>query len=181
VSILHVNQIAGALHRMFDGEIDLTDVTSNQDEREKCFLSRSLAAFAVAQLAGITPLEAAKTVTDGTGDNGIDALHYDLATKTMYVVQAKWHGDGNGSFDRADTLKLTKGFKDLANLNFTRFNAKVYAKESMVKAAFADDQAHYVLVPIHTGVKTSPRNRSKTSMIVLPSVTTPPTQTPLRS
>ena len=153
MSILHVNQIAGALHRMFDGEIDLTDVTSNQDEREKCFLTRSLAAFAVAQLAGITALEAAKTVTDGTGDNGIDALHYDLATKTMYVVQAKWHGDGNGSFDRADTLKLTKGFKDLANLNFTRSNAKVCAKESMVKVAFADDQAHYVLVPIHTGVQ----------------------------
>jgi AIPR protein len=151
VSILHVNQIAGALHRMFDGEIDLTDVTSNSDEREKCFLTRSLAAFAVAQLAGITALEAAKTVTDGTGDNGIDALHYDLVTKTMYVVQAKWHSDGNGSFDRADILKFTKGFEDLANLNFTRFNEKARAKESMVKVAFADDQAHYVLVAIHTG------------------------------
>jgi len=115
VSILHVNQIAGALHRMFDGEIDLADVTPNPDEREKCFLTRSLAAFAVAQLAGITAPEAAKTVTDGTGDNGIDALHYDLATKTMYVVQAKWHGDGNGSFDRADILKFTKGFEDLTN------------------------------------------------------------------
>lgn len=136
---------------MFDSEIDLADVTSNPDEREKCFLTRSLAAFAIAQLAGITPSEAAKTVTDGSGDNGIDALHYDLATKTMYVVQAKWHGDGNGSFDRADILKFTKGFEDLANLNFSRFNAKSRAKESMVKVAFADDQARYVLVPIHTG------------------------------
>jgi hypothetical protein len=85
VSILHVNQIAGALHRMFDGCIDLADTPPNPDDREKCFLTRALAAFAVAQLAGITPPEAAKTVTDGNGDNGIDALHYDLASKTMYV------------------------------------------------------------------------------------------------
>src|SRR5208337_3140944 len=102
---------------------------------EKCFLTRSLAAFAVAQLAGIVPKEAAKTVTDGKDDNGIDALHYDVPTKTMYVVQAKWHGDGNGSFDRSDVLKFTKGFGDLANLDLLRFNAKVRAKEKMINAA----------------------------------------------
>jgi hypothetical protein len=153
LSILHVSQIAGALHRMFDAKIDLSDVSPNPDEREKCFLTRALAAFAVAQLAGITAVEAAQTVTDGSGDNGIDALHYDLATKTMYVVQAKWHGDGNGSFDRADILKFTKGFDDLASQNFSRFNAKARAKEPMAKVAFADDQARYVLVPIHTGAQ----------------------------
>ncbi len=153
MSILHVNQIAGALHRMFDGEIDLSDVSPNPSEREKIFLTRSLAAFGIAQLAGITASEAAKTVTDGSGDNGIDALHYDVATKTMYVVQAKWHGDGNGSFDRADILKFTKGFEDLANLTFDRFNARARAKEPMVKVAFADDDARHVLVPIHTGAQ----------------------------
>jgi hypothetical protein len=153
VSILHVNQIAGALHRMFDGHIDLADAPLNPDEREKCFLTRALAAFAIAQLAGITPADAAKAVTDGNNDNGIDALHYDLPTKTMYVVQAKWHGDGNGSLDRGDVLKFTKGFDDLANLNFARFNEKVRSKEPMAKAAFADDQASYLLIPIHTGAQ----------------------------
>ena len=153
LSILHVSQIAGALHRMFDDKIDLSDISQNPGEREKCFLTRSLAAFAVAQLAGITAAEAAQTLTDGSGDNGIDALHYDLATKTMYVVQAKWHSDGNGSFDRADILKFTKGFDDLAGQNFSRFNAKGRTKESMAKVAFADDQARYVLVPIHTGAQ----------------------------
>lgn len=153
MSILHVNQIAGALHKVFDGLIDLTDAPAKPDEREKCFLTRALAAFAVAQLAGITPSDAAKAVTDGSGDNGIDALHYDLPSKTMYVVQSKWHGDGNGSFDRADVLKFTKGFDDLANLDYVRFNKKVRAKEPMIKAAFHNDQATYVLVPIHTGAQ----------------------------
>jgi AIPR protein len=153
MSILHVNQIAGALHRMFDGQIDLADAPPSGPDREKVFLTRALAAFAIAQLAGIVPVEAAKTVTDGTNDNGIDALHYDTATKTMYVVQAKWHSDGNGSFDRGDVLKFTKGFGDLASWDFDRFNAKVRAKEPMIKAAFTDDQATYVLVPIHTGAQ----------------------------
>jgi hypothetical protein len=153
VSILHVNQIAGALHRMFDGYIDLTDASPKPDDREKCLLTRALASFAIAQLAGITPQDAAKAVTDGSNDNGIDALHYDVPTKTMFVVQAKWHSDGNGSFERADVLKFTKGFDDLANLNFDRFNDKVRVKEPMIKAAFHDDQANYILVPIHTGAQ----------------------------
>ncbi len=153
MSILHVNQIAGALERQFNGLIDLSDVTENVDERRKCFLTRSLAAFAISQLAGIPPEEAAKSVTDGTADNGVDALHYDRASKKMYVVQAKWHSDGNGSFDRADMLKFTKGFEDLANIRMDRFNEKVGAKESMIKEAFHDDKANYILVPIHTGAQ----------------------------
>lgn len=151
MSILHVNQIAGALHRPFDGKIDVSDQPASTSDAEKVFLTRSLAAFAIAQLAGISPDEAAQTVTDGTGDNGIDALYYDRLTKTMYVVQSKWHADGNGSFDRADMLKFTKGFDDLTTQNLNRFNAKMQSKAAMIKEGLHDDKAKYVLVPIHTG------------------------------
>jgi hypothetical protein len=58
----------------------MADAPRNPDDREKCFRTRALAAFAVAQLAGVTPPEAATAVTDGSNDNGVDALHYDLAT-----------------------------------------------------------------------------------------------------
>lgn len=153
MSILHVNQIAGALERVFDGKIDLSDQVAGSPEAAKTFLTRSLAAFAIMQLAGISPDEAAQTVTDGTGDNGIDALHYDRLTKTMYLVQAKWHADGNGCFDRADMLKFTKGFDDLTNQDFARFNAKVQAKGVMIKEGLHDDKATYALVPIHTGAQ----------------------------
>jgi hypothetical protein len=151
MSILHVNQISGALHRMFGGLINLADAPPDPNDAEKVFLTRALAAFAVSQLAGVSPEEAGKAVTDGSGDNGIDALHYDRPTKTMYVVQAKWHGDGNGAFDREAVMKFTKGFDDLAQLRFDRFNDKVQAKKSILMEAFRDDQASYVLVPIHTG------------------------------
>jgi hypothetical protein len=160
MSILHVNQIAGALQRMFGGFIDMADGVSNPDDSSKLFRSRALAAFAIAQLVGISPEDAAKAVTDGSSDNGIDALYYDRASKTMYVVQSKWHGDGNGSFDRGDMLKFTKGFEDLVQFNFDRFNPKLTAKKSMIEEALHDDQAKYVLVLIHTGLQdlaTEPR------------------------
>jgi AIPR protein len=103
------------------------------------------------QLGGISADDAALAVTDGTGDNGIDALYYDRLTKTMYVVQAKWHSDGNGAFDRADMLKFTKGFDDLTTQDLARFNAKMQAKATMIREGLHDDKARYVLVPIHTG------------------------------
>jgi hypothetical protein len=151
LSILHVNQIAGALHRMFDGVIVLDDAQTDPAERERLFLSRALAAFALTQLAGIAPVDAAAALTDGTGDNGIDAIYFDVPSKTLYVVQSKWRVDGNGSFDRADIMKFSKGFEDLANQDLSRFNDKVRAMESVINDAFFDEQAHYVMVAIHTG------------------------------
>ena len=152
MSQLHVNHINGFLHRTYDGLIDLSDVKKAGDhDREKIFLTRSLAAFSIAQLADISPQEASATITDGPGDNGIDAIYYHQQTKSLYVVQSKWFGDGHGSFDRADMLKFTKGFEDLTSIDFSRFNNKIAAKEPDVTAAFYDDQATYTLVAVYTG------------------------------
>ncbi len=88
LSQLHVNQIMGVLRRTFEGLIDLTDVAHlDPASRTSVFLSRALASFTVAQLAALEPAEAAQAVTDGSGDNSVDAIHYDRATKTLYVVQ----------------------------------------------------------------------------------------------
>jgi len=153
MSILHVNQIAGALHRMFDGLVDVSDGPTDKDQAERLFLSRALAAFALTHLANASPPDAAQSITDGTGDNGIDAIYFDAPSKTLYVVQSKWHADGNGSFDHAAMLKFTKGFEDLANQAFERFNDKVRTKQFTIEQALFDEQAHYVMVAIHTGAQ----------------------------
>ena len=67
------------------------------------------------------------------------------------MVQSKWFADGHGSFDRADMLKFTRGFKDLTTLRFERFNDKVRAKQEAVQTSFYDDQATYILVVVYTG------------------------------
>ena len=161
MSILHVNQVAGTLHKLFDGLIETSDGQSDATELERLFLSRALAAFALTQLTNATPAEAATTITDGSGDNGIDAIYFDRPTKTLYAVQSKWHSDGNGSLDRGDVLKFIKGFDDLANQDMDRFNAKMKPHEVIVNEAFFDAEAHYVMVAVHTGAQDlaeQPRN-----------------------
>jgi hypothetical protein len=64
LSILHVNQIAGALHRMFDGVVVLDDAQQDAADSERLFLSRALAAFALTQLAGICAIDNANISTD---------------------------------------------------------------------------------------------------------------------
>lgn len=152
MSLLHVNQIKGFLLRTYAPLIDLSDVANLQEaDREKVLLSRALAAFAVAQLAGLEPKEAAAAVTDGGGDNGVDALHYDRATRTLYIAQAKWFGDGHGSLDLADAMKMVQGFRDLVDQRADSFNDKVRAKMATVEEALLADKASYVLVPVYTG------------------------------
>ena len=108
MSILHVNQIAGALHRVFDGLVDLSDANAPPQEVERLFLSRTLAAFALVQLANALPAEAAAAITDGQGDNGIDALHFDRASKTLFVVQSKWIAATCSSSQKGLTTSRTK-------------------------------------------------------------------------
>ena len=108
MSVLHVNQIAGALHRVFDGLVDLSDANAPPQEVERLFLSRTLAAFALVQLANALPAEAAAAITDGQGDNGIDALHFDRASKTLFVVQSKWIAATCSSSQKGLTTSRTK-------------------------------------------------------------------------
>lgn len=151
MSVLHVKQIEGALRKVFGSLVDVTDVSQAAGDKDKTFLSRALAAFAILQLSGTTPSEAAASVTDGTSDNGVDAIYYDSSGKLLYVVQAKWHSDGNGSFSRSDVMKFTTGFDDLANLRFDRFNEKVKRREQLIRQALNDSQATFLLVLVHTG------------------------------
>lgn len=48
------------------------------EQHEKNRLSRSLAAFAIANLADLTPAQAANSIVNGENNNGIDAIYFDL-------------------------------------------------------------------------------------------------------
>jgi hypothetical protein len=75
MSDLHVRQIRAALDKTFRKLMDVSDLAEKpHDERENAFLSRSLAALGLAHLANISPEDAAAAVTDGYGDNGVDAV-----------------------------------------------------------------------------------------------------------
>ena len=57
-------------------------------------LSRSLAALAIVALSEADTQAAVASITDGYDDLGLDAIYFESAENTLYVVQAKWHGGG---------------------------------------------------------------------------------------
>lgn len=134
---VQVMRIATKFREMFGDEIDMSDI-KEADKYENCFNSRCLAAYALAIQCGIENEIAAKCVTDGYKDCGIDAVYKDENSKILYVVQAKWSSDGKSTISQGDSLKFVSGVEKLLNMDFEGFNDKVIKRrieiESAVKA-----------------------------------------------
>lgn len=87
MSVIHVGHIRNEISNRFGALVDLSDVsTASLEQRETCRLTRSLAAFSIVELGKLDDLAGAQVVTDGTGDNGIDAVYYDLAERNCILV-----------------------------------------------------------------------------------------------
>lgn len=152
MSIIHVNQIKNQVTKLLTGLIDLRDVANaNPEMQENFFLTRGLAAYAIHYLSGATPTDSAKAVTDGGDDNGLDAIHYDEANKRLFLVQSKWIHDGTGEPSNGDVKKFIGGVRDLFNLKFDRFNAKVKSRQQAVTQALNDPSTRYEVVVAYTG------------------------------
>lgn len=149
MSIVHVRQIQKHLDENFRAYIDVSDCRPEQSEQH--FLSRALAAYVVVQLCGVSQMEASQTITDGFGDNGIDAIHFDTTNRVLYCVQTKWSSDGSGSVSRGDTQKFIQGIKDLINARFNRFNEKVQAKSTSILDALDSAGTHIQAVLAYSG------------------------------
>jgi hypothetical protein len=152
MSLLHIRQIKAYLKSTFDGLIDLTDVT-NQNELETNFNTRANAAFSIMHNANTSAEIAAKSVTDGFGDNGIDAIYFDTNNYILYLVQSKWVADGNGGIDREGIQKFLKGVKDILNARLDRFNTKVQDKSVLINRALDDARIKVSLILTYTGIQ----------------------------
>ena len=114
MSVIHVGHIKTEVLNRFSSLVDIADVaTAPNDQKEMTRLTRALAAFVLAELGGLDDVGSAQGVTDGTGDNGIDAVYFDAAEKNCFLVQTKWIASGNGSVEVGDVHKFIQGVKDL--------------------------------------------------------------------
>jgi hypothetical protein len=147
MSIVHVGHIRNAVLSRFGGLVDLSDVqNASKEQLEAARLTRSLAAFAVAELGGIDDTPAAQAVTDGSHDNGIDAVYFDPAEHNCLLVQSKWIHSGNGSMELGDALKFLQGVRDLLEAKFDQFNSKMVQHQDKVFSALSDTSTRFTLV-----------------------------------
>ncbi len=70
---------------------------------------------AMGEQTGAPPASAARAVTDGAGDNGIDAIYFDESNRRLYLVQSKWMKNGVGEPDMARSKTLWEGSMILFN------------------------------------------------------------------
>jgi hypothetical protein len=152
MSVIHVGHIKNNLLSRFGNLVDLSDITTAvEEQREKARLTRSLAAFSIAELSNLDDQAAAQCVTDGSGDNGVDSVYYDAAERNCLIVQSKWISSGNGSVDVGDVHKFIQGIRDLLEAKFDRFNEKMIRHKDKVFSALSDAAARFTIVLAYTG------------------------------
>ena len=152
MSELQLRQIKSYLHKTFNDLIDLSDYKSKSElDRESLFLTRSLAAFALMNLADISPQEASKSIVDGGNDNGIDSIYLDKREKIMYILQSKWKYESKGSIKVDEVMKLTRVFKDLVNARYERFNLKLKSKIPDIDEALNDAGTRFEIILVYSG------------------------------
>jgi len=124
------------------------------EAREKNFLSRALAAYAVHKLGGASLNEAVASIVDGGGDGGIDAVFHAANTHTLWVVQSKFIGTGRGEPDLGDVTKFKTGLENLLQGNFGAFHANAAWNNLIPQliAVFGDGALQVRAILVYSGI-----------------------------
>jgi hypothetical protein len=133
LSIVQVNQIKHHLKEQFDGLIDMSDSHQRGENLEKHFLTRALAAYSIKLFVEDDNETIGKLVTDGSNDNGLDAIYYNEKEQEIILVQSKWIDNGNGEPDLGEIKKFTDGVRDLISHKFHKFNKKLMTEKMKLK------------------------------------------------
>jgi hypothetical protein len=60
----------------------------------------------------------------------MDAIYFDSAEKTLFIVQSKWSKDATKSIGEADCTKFLNGIQQLIRGDFSSFNEKIRKRET---------------------------------------------------
>jgi hypothetical protein len=140
-------QIIEVLTRDYFPMIPQLDRNWTAKQHQENRLSRSWAAFAIANLANVTPTEAAHSIINGGDDNGIDAVYFDRFNNQLWLVQAK---AGNAP-NMGDNKKFCDGIRDLVNKRFQKFNASFSRLQQDVEDALDQNGVKIVGCNIYLG------------------------------
>jgi hypothetical protein len=137
------HQVIEVLRQRYFGMIAPLPSIREADKQDANRLSRALAAFAIQNLAEVTPAEAANAVVDGFNDNGLDAIFFDRQKNILWVVQSKLSSAPN----MGDNKKFCDGVRDLIAKRYNRFNGGFARLQQEVDDAL--DTLHLKVVGCH--------------------------------
>lgn len=154
VSNLRVTQVRTALGRLFGDRVDTADLNPADKELANKTSTRELAALAVMMATGCSVDDAAASVTDGSHDNGIDALFHDMAANEVIVVQSKLIQSGSGEPSSRDIGQFVEGASAVIEQRLDDFDSRLHGKILEVGDALSTVGTTVRLITISTGSST---------------------------
>lgn len=120
---------------------------ADQDKKQ---LSRAFSGFVLHKMLNLGIADAAQSVVDDFDDNGLDAIHYEATSKTLYLVQTKFRE--REQFDEGDAIHFRSGVDLLLGQRYDRFNANVQCRKDELDDAFDEaERIQLVVAYIGTG------------------------------
>jgi hypothetical protein len=120
---------------------------ADQDKKQ---LSRAFSGFVLHKMLNLGIADAAQSVVDDFDDNGLDAIHYEATSKTLYLVQTKFRE--RDQFDEVDAIRFRSGADLLLGQRYERFNANVQCRKDELDDAFDEaERIQLVVAYIGTG------------------------------
>jgi hypothetical protein len=150
---LSMERINYALDKRFAELIDLSDLRPEtlDPDRRSCRLSRSLAALAIVALSEADDQAACESITDGFDDLGLDAIYFETAENTLYVITSKWRGAGRKTIELGDCNNFLEGVDALIHADFSRANSRLQSRQAEIQAILLRQEVRIALVLVHTG------------------------------
>ncbi len=130
----------------------LLDTTKPADQVQAKNVSRALPAFCLHKHLTLDPIASAKAVVDDYDDNGLDAIYYHQASKTLFLVQGKLKA--TEPFQQAEAQAFVAGVRDLLNQRYDRFNANLLNRQAELEDAL-DDASEIKLLVVHASSQVS--------------------------
>jgi len=129
---------------------ELLDKERPKADQDKKQLSRAFSGFVLHKMLNVGIADAAKSVVDDFDDNGLDAIHYEATSKTLYLVQTKFRE--REKFDEGDAIRFRSGADLLLGQRYDRFNANVQCRKDELDDAFDEaERIQLVVAYIGTG------------------------------
>jgi hypothetical protein len=148
---LILTQIAARLHDIFDGHIDLSDVSNKNDaEKENYFITRAYLALYLLDELRITPAEAGASITDGGADDGIDAVYVDKKNARVFFGQSKWRANMQKGVELNDFVRFRDGVKNVIALEWSDDNKNIQRFSSQIEQQLTNIDTNVIMVLAHT-------------------------------
>lgn len=148
---LQLRRIETKINEMLCPKIDLADLNAEVPGRQLHVYSRALAALAIMKSSNVDAETAAKSVTDGYNDLGIDAVYNDIDQKRLILVQSKWRSGASGGVDLAEMLSFVQGIKSIISCEMSGCNNKLTSKIAEINSALNDVDYQIEAIFCHTG------------------------------